>query len=27
LAEIKEMVNCMFEKNQQHLPAFTHFRV
>jgi alpha-galactosidase len=27
LAEIKEMVNCMFEKNEGHLPAFSHFRV
>ena len=27
LAEIKEMVNCMFEKNQGYLPAFRHFRV
>jgi len=27
LAEIKEMVNCMFEKNSQYLPQFTHFTV
>jgi alpha-galactosidase len=27
LTEIKEMVNCMFEKNSQYLPQFTHFTV
>jgi alpha-galactosidase len=26
LAEIKEMVNCMLEKNQNHLPTFRHFQ-
>jgi alpha-galactosidase len=26
LAEIKEMVNCMLEKNQNHLPTFHHLQ-
>jgi len=26
LAEIKEMVNCMLEKNKEYLPAFRHFQ-
>jgi alpha-galactosidase len=26
LAEIKEMVNCMLEKNQEYLPTFRHFQ-
>jgi len=26
LAEIKEMVNCMLEKNKQYLPNFRHFQ-
>jgi alpha-galactosidase len=26
LAEIKEMVNCMLEKNQAYLPTFRHFK-
>lgn len=26
LAEIKEMVNCMLEKNQEYLPTFQHFQ-
>jgi alpha-galactosidase len=26
LAEIKEMVNCMLEKNKQYLPTFSHFK-
>jgi alpha-galactosidase len=25
LAEIKEMVNCMLEKNKEYLPTFQHF--
>ncbi len=27
LAEIKEMVNCMFDQNRDYLPQFTHFSV
>jgi alpha-galactosidase len=26
LAEIKDMVNCMLEKNQEYLPTFRHFQ-
>jgi alpha-galactosidase len=26
LTEIKEMVNCMFEKNRAYLPTFHHFQ-
>ena len=26
LGEIKEMVNCMLEKNQAYLPTFAHFK-
>lgn len=27
LAEVREMVNSMFEKNREHLPTFRHFQV
>jgi alpha-galactosidase len=27
MAEIKEMVNCMFEQNKDYLPQFTHLQV
>lgn len=27
MAEIKEMVNCMFEQNMEYLPQFSHFTV
>jgi alpha-galactosidase len=27
MAEIKEMVNCMFDQNKAHLPQFKHFSV
>jgi alpha-galactosidase len=27
MAEIKEMVNCMFEQNRAYLPQFSHFNV